>query len=345
MLNVSNDELHELFQPATDLVYEIIAVLNIYNLQNNTFCGTQRWLKNTEMTPEDLVLEFLKKEGFPRIRKGETNKNICDYLKDNGYKYTPDLVSGPDNIREAPIEGLFFIDVISPSTEMLFESIFFKNSEVDVPKDFLRKFLQKQELGQHLSIRDASSYHHKCYLQKLNQKLNKYGHKRKYSSNGDQFVSANVGIVHHFNLGSLDNGKISKTKKLITALDYIRFYSHLSERTNSDIISGETLLLEELFNDNQNEPCVVAIERDLGNIPCLFIMLHISIKKDDKINDLAFFLYNANSLKNLDLSYPVHNWIFSKLFKPTTTIFQDDEYKKRKITLKINAVDNLFKIK
>ena len=60
------------------------------------------------MTPEDFVLKFLKKEGFPRIRKGETNKDACDYLNENGYIFTPDLVTGPDDIRDAPIEGLFF---------------------------------------------------------------------------------------------------------------------------------------------------------------------------------------------------------------------------------------------
>ena len=71
-------------------------------------------------------MEFFRKEGFPRIRKGETNKEVCEYLKENGYKFTPDLVACPDDIREAPIEGLFFIDVISPSSEMLFENQYFK---------------------------------------------------------------------------------------------------------------------------------------------------------------------------------------------------------------------------
>lgn len=297
------------------------------------------------MTSEDLVLEFFRKEGFPRIRKGENNKDICDYLKENGYEFTPDLVSGPDNIREAPIQGLFFIDVISPSSEMLFDSKFFESCETDVPKDFLEKFLQNKEPGQYVSIFDASSFYHECYLQKLNKKLDKYAHKRKYTSNGAQFISANLGVVHHFNLGNLENGKIAETKKLITILDYIRFYSHLSETKCSDIVSGENILLEEMFNENQKESCIVAIERDLGNIPYFFIVLHIAIIKKGIINDLALFLYNSNPLMKLDLRYPVHKWLYSKVFEPTTEVFQDDNYKNKKITLKINAVDTLFKTK
>lgn len=295
------------------------------------------------MTPEDLVLDFLIKESFPRIRKGENNEDICEYLKENGYKYTPDLVSGPDNIREAPVEGLFFIDVITPSSEMLFESKYFEGCETDVPKEFLDKFIQNKEPGEYVSIYDASHFHHDCYLQKLNNKLDKYAHRRKYTSNGNQFISANMAVVHHFNLGNLENGKITETKKLITVLDYIRFYNHLSETKSSDITSGENILLEELFNATQQESCIVSIARDLGNIPCLFIVLHIAIKKEGKMNDLALFLYNSNSLMKLDLRYPVHKWLYSKLFEPTTKVFQDDDYKNKTITLKINAVDTLFK--
>jgi hypothetical protein len=297
------------------------------------------------MTAEDYVLQFLNKEGFPGIRKGETNREVCDYLEENGYRFTPDLIAGPDDIINAPLEGLFFIDVISPSTGMLFESKYYKNYDVDVPKDFFEKFLENKEPGECISIRDLPNSHHKYYLQKFNKKLKKYAHERKYNKNDNQFLSANVGIVHHFNMGSLKQGKITETKKFITALDYIRFYGHLSPTINSDIISGESMLLEELFNENQKEPYVVAIERDLENVPCLFIMLHIAINKGGQINDLAFFLFNAESLKKLDLSYPVHKWIFSKLFEPTMKVFPDDEFKKKNITLKINGVDKLFNTK
>ncbi|NWH06726.1 hypothetical protein [Desulfobacter latus] len=52
---------------------------------------------------EDKILIFFRSLGFPGIRKGEKNDEVCRYLEENGYKFTPDLVAGPHNIREAGI--------------------------------------------------------------------------------------------------------------------------------------------------------------------------------------------------------------------------------------------------
>jgi hypothetical protein len=60
---------------------------------------------------ETAVLDFLKQLQFPGIRHGEGNSSVCDFLKRNGYHFTPDSVAGPDDLEQAPIEGLFFVDV------------------------------------------------------------------------------------------------------------------------------------------------------------------------------------------------------------------------------------------
>ena len=85
---------------------------------------------------ESIVLEFLQSIKFPGIRQCEGNREICSYLIENNYVYTPDLVVGPQNIRDTQIENLFFIDIIEPTTDLLFESKFYKGSPFDVPNEF-----------------------------------------------------------------------------------------------------------------------------------------------------------------------------------------------------------------
>ncbi|MDL1962557.1 MAG: hypothetical protein LWX01_12870 [Deltaproteobacteria bacterium] len=72
---------------------------------------------------EKAVLECFKKINFPGIKLGERNPEVCNYLKKQNYHYTPDLVAGPKNIKLAPVEGLFFIDVMEPSSDLLFKSM------------------------------------------------------------------------------------------------------------------------------------------------------------------------------------------------------------------------------
>ena len=83
-----------------------------------------------EQDSEETVLSFLKLIGFPGVRRGETDEGVCNYLKSNNYNLTPDLVAGPPEIKEAPIEGLFFIDVIQPTSDLLFKSEFYKEHEM-----------------------------------------------------------------------------------------------------------------------------------------------------------------------------------------------------------------------
>jgi hypothetical protein len=75
-----------------------------------------------EDSPESIVLNFLELLCFPGIRRCEGNEDICSYLRENNYRFTPDLVAGPSDIRDAKLEGLFFVDVIKPTGDLLFDS-------------------------------------------------------------------------------------------------------------------------------------------------------------------------------------------------------------------------------
>jgi len=235
-----------------------------------------------ENSSEDLTLAFFKSLGFPGIRKGERNIEVCSYLRAKGYKFTPDLVAGPQKIKESEIEGLFFIDVVTPTSDMLFISKFYEGYNVNIPKIFKEKLEDTENNEKPLFIDDIPNDHHEFYLDKLNDKLDKYAHQRKFNKGEKKFVSANFGIVHHFDLGELINNSITELKTLITALDYIRFYKRLAPSDNFDLKNAENLILNEIINENQAEPFILAVGRELADLPCLFFMLHITIIKQTK---------------------------------------------------------------
>jgi hypothetical protein len=66
---------------------------------------------------EDIVLDFFKSLGFPGIRRGEKDKNLCKYLKKNGYNFTPDLIAGPPDIKVQRLEGYFLSMLFNQSQE------------------------------------------------------------------------------------------------------------------------------------------------------------------------------------------------------------------------------------
>ncbi|MCI5222617.1 MAG: hypothetical protein D3924_08100 [Candidatus Electrothrix sp. AR4] len=283
---------------------------------------------------EDIVLEFFKLLNFPGIRQGEGDTEICNYFKKNGYTYTPDLVSGPLNIAEADIGGLFFIDVIEPSTDLLFKSRFYKDHPVDVPDEF-RKLLfnnEKEKIAK--SIDSLPTYHHQCYLDALNKKLDKYAHQRKCNKN-DSLISSNFGLVHHFDLGELNKGSISTPEKLITMLDYIRFYKSLAPSDNIDLRNSEYILHTDLCDEEQTLPCVLSVGRELKHLPCLFFMIHISIIKKTIRRNLALFVLNTWQLDHSDGLYPVHNWFKEMIFHPKTTRYSNETFKCGKVQINV----------
>lgn len=291
---------------------------------------------------EDKTLTFLKSLGFPGIRKGERNNVVCSYLRENGYKFTPDIVAGPKNIREAEIGGLFFIDIISPTSDMLFAEKYYEGYNVKVPKIFKEKLEAALKNNKPLFIDDIPNNHHECYLDSLNKKLDKYAHQRKFKNKDELFVSANFGIVHHFDLGELINSSISEIKTLITALDYIRFYKRLAPSDNIDLKNAENLILKEIVNENQEEPFILAVGRELADLPCLFFMLHMTIFKKTTRKHIALLVLNIPHIENSDGKYPVHNWFKSRIFHPKSVKYSNDEYKETKVLLNINPNLKLF---
>ena len=291
---------------------------------------------------EDKTLNFLKSLGFPGIRKGERNDEVCSYLSENGYKYTPDLVAGPQNIREAEIGGLFFIDVITPTSDMLFVSKYYKGYKINIPKIFQEKLDATSNNGKSFFIDEIPNDHQEFYLDSLNNKLDKYAHQRKFKKGEKLFVSANFGIVHYFDLGELINNSISEFKNLITVLDYIRFYKRLAPSNNIDLKNAENLLLKEIVNEKQEEPFILAVGRELADLPCLFFMLHMTIMKQTKRKHIALFVLNTPHLDNSDGKYPVHTWFKSRIFHLKSEKYLNSEYEETKVLLNINPSVKLF---
>lgn len=287
------------------------------------------------------VLEFFRLVGFPGIRFGEKDEGVQKYLKSYNYNFTPDLIAGPEEITEATVEGLFFIDVNEPTSDLLFNSEFYKQYEIDVPrvfKDILKKNSQEKIFT---CIDMLPTFHHFCYLNALNKKLNKYSHKRKYSIGERQLVSANLGLVHHFNLGIIQEGCFTEVRKIITLLDYLRFYKRLSIK-NDDLNNAGNLLLQELLNENQVDPYLLFIGREWKDVPIFFYLVHISVIKQQRKCHLALFILNTTILDACDKSYPIIRWFEEIIFNPKTQKYPTDAFDRKNIMIKIGNDEDLF---
>ena len=289
---------------------------------------------------EKAVLCFLENLAFPGIRFGEGNKQVIDYLKSKGYKFTPDLVAGPKNIEDAPIEGLFFVEVIQPSTDLLFKSEYYEDLKFNIPQHF--KTLLTNNIGNNttINIDMLPNTHQECYLDKYNKKLDKYAHQRKYVENGQLLVTSNFGIVHHFNLGKLEDNNISNSKELITLLDYLRFYKRIAPSDNVDLVIAENKLLQEILNHNQNTPFVQIVGREVEDLPCLFQILHVIINKNNSVQDLAIIVLNTTIIDHSDMVHPVHKWFFNIIFDPRSTKHLNTEFKQNIFNITIK--DDVF---
>ena len=285
---------------------------------------------------QNAVLNFFTNLDLPGIRFGEGNKQVCDCLKSKGYKFTPDLVAGPENIEDAPVEGLFFIEVITPDKELLFDSKFYENFDFDTPKYFRDLLAKSNDDVVNKTIDLLPNNHQNCYLEKLNKKLDKYAHKRKFIDNDQSMVTANLGIVHHFNLGKAEGNNISDVKALITLLDYFRFYKRLAPSNNIDLRNAETNLLQDLMNDAQSNSSVQIVGRGLQTLPCLFQMLHVAVEKNNSMHDLAVMVLNTSIMDNSDGNHPVHKWLSRKILDPRNKKYWNDEATKNNITVTIS---------
>lgn len=285
---------------------------------------------------EKAVLNFFKNLDFPGIRFGEGNKQVCNYWESKGYRFTPDLVAGPENIEDAPIEGLFFVEVITPDKELLFHSKFYENFDFDIPKCFRDLLAKSNNDVVKTTIDMLPNIHQDCYLEKINKKLDKYAHKRKYIDNEQTMVTANLGIVHHFNLGKAEGNNISDVKALITLLDYFCFYKRLAPSDNIDLKNAETRLLQDLINDAQSSPSIQVVGRALKTLPCLFQMLHVSVEKNNSIHDLAIMVLNTSIIDNSDGKHTVHKWFARKILDPRNKKYWNDEATTENINITIS---------
>lgn len=252
------------------------------------------------------VLDILKKISFPGIKLGQGNETVCNYFKSKNYSYTPDLVSGPTKIEQAPIEGLFFIDVNEPSGDILFKTKASHQLEKNISKTLKRLLQNPDRKEENLSINKMPSEHHKKYLDVLNKKLDKYAHQRKFHEGKKISVTSNLGIVHHFNLGVVKDNIISDRNKLITLVDYFRFYKLIALSENADLDKAEDIILKELINCKQEEPFIVTLGRNWSDLPALFLMIHILIKRNNKKYNLGLILVNTSILDKSNFDHPVH---------------------------------------
>ncbi len=291
---------------------------------------------------EVAVLGFLKRMNFPGIRLGERNPNVCDFLKRSGYHFTPDLVSGPDEIDQAPVEGLFFIDIIQPTSDLLFKSSASHGLSINVSRTFKKILDDAANDKENPSINRLPIEHHQCYLEVLNKKLDKYSHKRPFTRAGSLVTSANLGIVHHFNLGTVAGTNVANVRGLITLLDYLRFYKSLAASpTNIDLRIAENRLLMELLNQEQRFPYVMMVFRKWHDVPHLFLMIHVTVKKSNSDMDIAIILLNSALLDAVS-THPVHRWFACNIQNNSPESLTNEESTSHKATISFDRNGNLF---
>lgn len=292
---------------------------------------------------EKAVLAFFKKIDFPGIRQGEENIEICNYLKSQGYNSTPDLVAGPKNIKDARVEGLFFIDVIQPTSDLLFKSKASHQLNKIISHEMIDLFNKNTKNNVDTLIETFPTEHHQLYLNVINKKLKKYSHKRAFKKDNKSLVSANLGIVHHFNLGDIQHNTISNTKELITLVDYISFYKHLAPHDNIDLTNASTLLWEEIIKPKPGTPYILVVAREWSDLPYWFLLIHVNIVRNGTKHDFAIMLINTCIANNLNSNYPVYKWLISQALHPSTQEFEDDKIIPTKTTFHVHGSNDLFK--
>ena len=211
-----------------------------------------------------------------------------------------------------------------------------------------RGFTQKKLLnssnneGAFVKIDQLPTHHHKCYLATINKKLTKYAHDRKFKNKKNISVSANFGLVHHFNLGDIKGNNVLHIKTLITLLDYFRFYKNIYQHDNVDLKNSENLILSEIAKDNPKQPFLLLVGRNSDDLPCLFNMLHITAIKNETVQHFALIVLSISLIENSDGSYPVHRWFLEMISHPKSKKYFNDSYKENKIQINISSDIKLF---
>jgi hypothetical protein len=295
---------------------------------------------------ELIVFDFLKKEKLPGIRLAERDKKIKKILQQKGFNNTPDLIAGPENLENCPLEDLFFIDVIKPKN-IIFEKFETNSNDVctaEIAETIFEKCTREQI---EITVDSLPNAHHKDLIKKINNKIKKYAHDRLFVCENYLYIPSHVGLVHHFDFGELRGNIITNTRSCLTFLDYIRLYKSIQEsyRTkieNKDLVSAENLLFRTIISSSKEKNNIWAIGKK-WDMPLLFMMAHVIVKKDNDLYNYAIIMINTNIIYASKYKYPIHRWIASKASDSSTKEFSSEVNSTKKITLSVNNLTTLFK--
>ncbi len=238
---------------------------------------------------------------MPGVRLCESDPNVNKVLLGKGFTKTPDLICGPDDLNDAPIEGFFFIDVNEPSGDLLFKKTV--SEKLGLKKDVSASFRTLFGEGDKFdwSLNQLPKDHHPAYLNVLNGKLDKYSFLRSKTTN--------TGIIHFFDLGESTKDSFENQSKFFAMLDYLHFYTKLESSSETrDLIQAQKYLLKELTAAEPKRPYLIFVKRD-SQVPILFLMIHVITFRKGERFDFGIMMVNTNINEDSENKYPMHTWL------------------------------------
>jgi len=245
------------------------------------------------------VFSFLKSLGMPGLGFCESDPKVRSVLLGKGFNKTPDLVCGPDDLNEAPLEGFFFIEVNEPSGDFLFKEAASRKLGTNIAQNF-RTLLGEDDKFE-WGLEQLPIDHHADYLNVLNNKLEKYSFLRSQT--------CNTGLVHFFDLGESAKERFENQDKFFAMLDYLHFYTRLECKSGKKtVVEAGKYLLKELTAEEPKRPYLIFVKRD-SQEPILFLMVHVITHRKGIRFDFGIIMVNTNINENNQAKYPIHTWI------------------------------------
>lgn len=256
------------------------------------------------------VYPFLKSLGMPGLRLCESDPGVKKVLFDKGFAKTPDLICGPDDLNNATLDGLFFIDVNEPSGDFLFKKVASEKRELKNNISQIFSSLldgDKFDFGLDQLPRD----HYPEYVAALNNKVDKYSFSRRINTN----IATNTGIIQFFDIGEVtwvSTGNellptVENQNRLFTLIDYLNFYTKLESTSEKKILAAAiNYLLTELTAKEPKKPYLILLPRD-SQVPVLFLMIHIITYRKEVRYDLGIMMVNTTYANNDN--YAICKWL------------------------------------
>lgn len=245
------------------------------------------------------VFSFLKSLDMPGLRFCESDPEVKTILLGKGFNKTPDLICGPGNLNEAPLEGFFFIDVNEPSGDLLFKQAASRKLASNVAQNF--RILLGEDDKFEWSLDQMPIDHHGDYLKVLNDKVGKYSFLRTQT--------CNTGLVHFFDLGESAKERVENQDKFFAILDYLFFYTKLESKSEQkNLVEAERYFLKELTAEEPKRPYLILVKRD-SQVPVLFLMIQVLVRRKGVRFDFGIMMVNTNVTENNESQYPIHSWI------------------------------------